>query len=81
MKNKSLKATLLVLATFASLVNYAQQVSYKILEDNPDKNNVFCAFNLLDFNAYLANMSVGVNFYGNATINKKIRLDLDIRKA
>lgn len=81
MKNKSLKAALLVLATFASLVNYAQQVSYKILEDNPDKNNVFCAFNLLDFNAYLANMSVGVNFYGNATINKKIRLDLDIRKA
>ncbi|MES2381405.1 MAG: hypothetical protein V4538_10225 [Bacteroidota bacterium] len=59
----------------------AQNVSYKVLEDDPDTKNIFIAANVFDINAYMANMSLGYNIYANAFLGKRFQADVDYRKA
>lgn len=79
MKTKLFVVAILFITQFGR-VN-AQNVGYKVLEDDPDTKNIFISANVFDMNAYIANMSIGYNIYANAFLGKRFQADVDYRKA
>ena len=59
----------------------AQEVSYKIIIDEPDIKNLTIGLNIIDFNAYSANTSLNYNIYGNAQLGKLLQADADFKRA
>lgn len=80
MKIKHLPLTLAALLGLHYLAS-AQSVSYQVTKDDPDINNITVSANVLDFNAYIANMSFGYNVYGNVFLGKILQGDVDYRRS
>ncbi len=59
----------------------AQNVSYKVLTDDPDTKNLSVALNVIDFSTYSSNMSIAYNIIGNAQLGKLLQADADIRRS
>ncbi len=59
----------------------AQNVSYKVLTDDPDTKNLSVALNIIDFSTYQSNMSIAYNVYGNAKLGKLLQADADLRRS
>ena len=59
----------------------AQNVSYKVLTDDPDTKNLSIALNVIDFSTYSSNMSIAYNVIGNAQLGKLLQADADIRRS
>jgi len=68
--------------SFGLLTNLsAQEVSYKVLTDDPDTKNLSVALNVIDFSTYSSNMSIAYNVIGNAQLGKLLQADADIRRS
>jgi hypothetical protein len=59
----------------------AQNVSYKVLEDNPETKNLFIGLNVFDAIAYSPNNSIGFNLYGNYLFGNRLQIDAEFRSA
>lgn len=68
--------------SFGLLTNLsAQEVSYKVLTDDPDTKNLSIALNVIDFSTYSSNMSIAYNVIGNAQLGKLLQADADLRRS
>ena len=59
----------------------AQQISYKILEDEPLSKNLFIGINVFDAIAYSPNNTIGYNVYGNFLLGNRLQLDAEFRSS
>jgi len=83
MKNK-LKIKKVVLSTLLiTLVSvaWAQNVSYKIIENDPDKRNLFIHLNPFNVQAYVPNITIGYNIQATWLAAKHFQFQVDYRKA
>jgi len=77
-----IKCFTIVIALLGLLKNLtAQEVSYKVLTDDPDAKNLSLALNVIDFSTYSSNMSIAYNVIGNAQVGKILQADVDFRRS
>lgn len=74
---------ILLAAIFTSAITStkAQTVSYKILENDPDKRNLFIHVNPFNVQAYFANITIGYNVQATWLAAKNFQFQVDFRKA
>jgi hypothetical protein len=73
--------TILGIACLSSLGLNAQNVGYKVLEDNPNIKNLFIGLNPFDAVSYNPNTGLSWNVYANAFIGSRFQVDIDFKKA
>ena len=80
MKNLKIAPLFILFILFCNQAK-AQEVSYKIMVDDPDTKNLTIGLNIIDFNAYGANTSIAYNAYANAQLGKLLQADFDFKRA
>ncbi|MFY8109620.1 MAG: hypothetical protein ACOVO9_11530 [Bacteroidia bacterium] len=83
MKTKILKsigrAVVLLFVILSSSTLKAQQINYKVLENDPEVKNLFIGINVFDAIAYSPNNSIGYNIYGNFLLGNRLQIDAEYR--
>ena len=75
------KALFISAVALVSVKSFSQSVSYTIEENNPDRKNLAVYVNPFNAQAYLPDISIGVDAQVNYLLNKKFQIDIDYRKA
>ncbi len=76
-----LKGLVALLITVNAIITKAQTVSYKIVENDPDKRNLFIHLNPFNTQAYMADITIGYNVQATWLAAKHLQIQLDYRKA
>ncbi|HXU27240.1 MAG TPA: hypothetical protein VN698_08405, partial [Bacteroidia bacterium] len=75
------KALFIGIITLASVKSFSQSVSYNIEENNPDRKNLIVYLNPFNAQAYLPDISIGIDAQVNYLLNKRFQIDVGYRKA
>jgi hypothetical protein len=75
-KSVFLAAAMIVLAQLK-----AQTINYKIVENNPDKYNLFVYLNPLNAQIHFSDAAIGYQLQAQYLLNEQLQFDLDFRKA
>lgn len=82
MKNRFKTKQLLFAGCCAlSIITQAQSVSYKVIENDPDKRNLFIHLNPFNTQAYMSDITIGYNIQATWMAAKHFQLQVDYRKA
>ncbi|MBA2614092.1 MAG: hypothetical protein H0U95_19170 [Bacteroidetes bacterium] len=80
MKTK-LKSLLAIVLLGSAITTRSQNVSYQIIENDPDKRNLFIHLNPFNTQAYLSDITIGYNIQATWLAAKHLQFQVDYRKA
>lgn len=75
------KALFIGAISLSSIKTFSQSVSYTIQENNPDRRNLVVYLNPFNAQAYMPDISIGIDAQINYLLNKRFQVDADFRKA